>query len=115
MTASDLDQLAALVAAAFAVPAAALRARERGPRAVFQARQAAMYLAVVVLTRQHQEIGDYFRRDRSVVGHSCREVEMRRDDPKLDRRLDLLERKLLAWRRRRSVVTAGDNEATLAT
>jgi chromosomal replication initiation ATPase DnaA len=59
------------------------------PRVAF-ARQVAMYLAQawgLTLT----EVGHVFSRDRTTVAHACGLVEDLRDDPLLDRSLELLE------------------------
>ncbi len=79
------------VAAAFAVPVEAVRMRSRGTACVAFARQTAMYLAHVALGLSYSRIGHMFNRDRTTVAHGCLLVELRRDDPIIDRALELLE------------------------
>jgi chromosomal replication initiation ATPase DnaA len=80
------------VAAVFGIEIDDLSATTRGsPRAAF-ARQVAMYLAHVVCGLSLTEVGVLFGRDRTTVAHACNVVEDGRDDPKLDRQLDHLER-----------------------
>ncbi len=79
------------VADAFAVPIEALRARSRGAASVAFARQSAMYLAHVALGLSYSEIGRIFNRDRTTAAHACLLVELRRDNPSIDRTLDMLE------------------------
>lgn len=83
--------LQAVVAAAFAVPLAELRASGRGSAPVAFARQSAMYLAHVVFGLSYAEVGRTFQRDRTTAAHACRLVEERRDDPALDSLLGALE------------------------
>ena len=79
------------VAAAFAVSVQDLRAPARGTAAVAFARQCAMYLACMTLGTSRHNVGRMFHRDRTTVAHACEHVEWRRDDPALDRMLNLLE------------------------
>jgi chromosomal replication initiation ATPase DnaA len=81
----------AVTAAAFAVPVDDLRAPSRRTAAVAFARQSAMYLAHVVLRLSFSTIGRLFHRDRTTAAHACQLVEKRRDDPAIDRLLDMLE------------------------
>jgi chromosomal replication initiation ATPase DnaA len=84
--------IVAMVASAFAVSRSVLVAPLRGPPVVALARHVAIYLAH---TRLHLSLGataDLFHRDRTTAGHSCRVLELRREDPALDRIVDLLER-----------------------
>ena len=81
----------AAIAAAFAVPVDELRAPSRRTAAVAFARQSAMYLAHVVLCLDYSRIGRLFHRDRTTAAHACQLVEERRDDPAIDRLLDMLE------------------------
>lgn len=60
------------------------------PRAAF-ARQVAMYLAHVACGLTLTQVGQVFARDRTTVAHACSLVEDLRDDPMLDRSLELLE------------------------
>lgn len=79
------------VAAVFAVEAAELSGRTRGRAEAAFARQVAMYLAHVALGINLTHVGMAFGRDRTTVRHACRSVEERREEPRLDRTLDLLE------------------------
>ena len=88
------EVLEALVASAFAMSLAELRAKSRRGAAVAFARQTAMYLAHVALGLSFSEIGRAFGRDRTTVAHACRVVEERRDDSRIDTLLSRLER---AW------------------
>jgi chromosomal replication initiation ATPase DnaA len=76
---------------AFEVEALALHAPTRGPAATAFARQVGMYLAHVACGLSLSDIGRIFDRDRTTVAHACGVVEDRRDDPCIDRTLDLLE------------------------
>jgi chromosomal replication initiation ATPase DnaA len=79
------------IAAAFAVPVDELRApTRRSPAAAF-ARQAAMYLAHVVLSQSYSATGRLFHRDRTTAAYACALVEDRRDDPVIDNLLQTLE------------------------
>lgn len=78
-------------AAAYGVPVDELRARSRRAAEVAFARQSAMYLAHVVLGLTYDAVGLLFRRDRTTAAHACRRVEDRRDDPAIDRLLQMLE------------------------
>ncbi len=79
------------VAAAFAVPVAEVRAPSRCTADVAFARQSAMYLAHVALGLSCNKVGRMFHRDRTTAAHACLMVEERRDDPAVDRMLDMLE------------------------
>jgi chromosomal replication initiation ATPase DnaA len=80
----------------FMVQSADLWSGTRGcPRAAF-ARQVAMYLAHVAWGLTLTEIGEILARDRTTVAHACSLVEDLRDDPVLDRSLELLEGALCA-------------------
>ena len=75
----------------FMVASADLWSGTRGrPRVAF-ARQVAMYLAHVAWGLTLTEVGQVFARDRTTVAHACSLVEDSRDDPVLDRSLELLE------------------------
>ena len=79
------------VSRVFMVAAADLWSGTRGrPRVAF-ARQVAMYLAHVAWGLTLTEVGHVFARDRTTVAHACGLVEDSRDDPVLDRSLELLE------------------------
>ena len=84
-----------LVAAAFGVPLEALRSVQRGSSRTALARQAAMYLAHVMLGMTITEVGQRFGRDRTTVAHACRTVEDKRDDPQVERLLSFLEEALV--------------------
>ena len=79
------------VAAAFAVPADELRAPSRRTAGVAFARQSAMYLAHVAMGLSLSAVGRIFHRHRTTAAHACQLVEQRRDDPAIDRLLDMLE------------------------
>jgi len=79
------------VAAAFAVPANELRAPSRRTAGAAFARQCAMYLAHVAMGLSLCAVGRIFHRHRTTAAHACQLVEKRRDDPAIDRRLDMLE------------------------
>jgi len=83
--------LEAATAAAFAVQVDELRAPSRRTATVAFARQSAMYLGHVVLGLSLAATGRLFHRDRTTAAHACRLVEERRDDPVIDRLLDMLE------------------------
>jgi hypothetical protein len=50
-----------------------------------------MYLAHVAAGLSYTEVGREFRRDRTTVAHACAVVEDLRDDPTIDRAIELLE------------------------
>lgn len=87
----ELAAIVARVAAAWEVPARDLRAGRKGSRRAVQARQVAIYLAVVGLERTRKGVAPFFRRHPSVVGHAVRVVEDLRDDPEFDAALAELE------------------------
>jgi len=80
-----------IVASAFGVAVRDLRAPSRGPAPVAFARQAAMYIGHVVFGLSLNRLGRGFGRDRTTARHACRTIEERRDDPKIDRALGVLE------------------------
>jgi chromosomal replication initiation ATPase DnaA len=63
----------------------------RGRSRVAFARQVAMYLAHVSFGMTLTTVGQAFGRDRTTVAHACALVEDARDDPEIDRTLELLE------------------------
>jgi chromosomal replication initiation ATPase DnaA len=63
----------------------------RGRPHVAFARQVAMYLAHVAWGLTLTDVGHLFSRDRTTVAHACGLIEDSRDDPMLDRSLELLE------------------------
>ena len=81
----------AAVAVAFAVPADELRASSRRTAGVAFARQSAMYLAHVAMGLSLCAVGRIFHRHRTTAAYACLLVEQRRDDPDIDRLLDMLE------------------------
>jgi len=85
--------LTRLVAAAFGLELAAVGSRRRGADVSF-ARQVAMYLGHTRLGLSYAATGRLFGRDRTTARHACRQVEDRREDPRVDSLLDCLERAL---------------------
>ena len=88
-----------IVAGAFGIAPAALRADRRGARRIAFARQVAMYLAHVTLGMRLSDVGRHFGRDRTTVGHACAKVEDCRDEERIDRIVACLEAALDRWRR----------------
>jgi chromosomal replication initiation ATPase DnaA len=85
------EMLEQVVLRVFMVASADLWSHRRGcPRVAF-ARQVAMYLAHVACGLSLTEVGRVFVRDRTTVAHACGLIEDLRDDPVLDRSLELLE------------------------
>src|ERR1700675_745380 len=85
------EMLEQAVSRAFMVASAELWSGTRGrPRVAF-ARQVAMYLAHAAWGLTPTEARHVFARDRTTVAHACGVVEDSRDDPVLDRSLELLE------------------------
>lgn len=74
----------------FGVENGALWHGTRGAKGIASARQIAMYLAHVSCGMTLTDVGAMFGRDRTTVSYGCLRVEYRRDDPILDRTLDLL-------------------------
>jgi hypothetical protein len=81
----------ATVAGVFDVDAERLRLPTRGRANVALARQVAMYIAHVGYGLSLTEVGDLFERDRTTVAHACSVVEQRRDDPRFDAAIQLLD------------------------
>ena len=79
------------MARTFKIGPRGLWSRTRGKPAAAFARQVAMYLAHVSFGLSLTEVGNVFARDRTTVAHACSRIEDLRDDPCLDRSLDLLE------------------------
>jgi hypothetical protein len=75
----------------FEVDPGDLRSPTRGTAEIAFARQVAMYLAHVACGLSFTEIGRAFDRDRTTVSHACAVIEDSRDDPHVDRMLELLE------------------------
>ncbi len=55
------------------------------------ARHVSMYLAHVACRMSLSDVGRLYARDRTTVAYACASIEDRRDDPKFDRALELLE------------------------
>jgi chromosomal replication initiation ATPase DnaA len=87
----------ALVASAFSVPPEAIRAPGRGVARTAFARQVAIYLNHTRLGLNYAEAASPFGRDRTTAAHACRRVEDRREDPRIDAIVDVLERAVSAW------------------
>jgi chromosomal replication initiation ATPase DnaA len=80
-----------VVAHAYGVALADIRAPKRGaPQAAF-ARQIAMYLAHVVFSMSTTAVARGFGRDRSTACYAIQRVEEMREDPELNRTLGWLE------------------------
>lgn len=80
-----------LVAFCTGVPAREIVASGRATVPASDARHLAMYLAHTGLGWPLARVGAAFGRDRTTVGHACRRVEDRRDDPRFDQRVEELE------------------------
>jgi hypothetical protein len=70
------------------------------------ARQIAMYLAHVLLSRPQHDVALLFDRDRTTVAHAMHVVEDRRDDPRLERLIERIERR---FERTRTAARRGGN------
>ncbi len=79
----------AIVVKNFGIDKDELYGPSRGHAKVSLARQVAMYLAHVICSVDHTEIGRVFGRDRTTVRHACHSVEDRRDDPRFDHMIEL--------------------------
>jgi hypothetical protein len=90
-----------VVTATFPVTGVELRMRERSDARTSFGRHVAMYLAHVGWGIGFSEVGRMFGRDRTTVRYACAVIEDRRDEPRLDRTLDLLAHCLAVgiWRR----------------
>lgn len=80
----------------FSVEISDIYAKDRGRAPVALARQAAIYVAHVVLRMTYVEAGAAFGRDRTTAAHACRCVEDRRDDAAFDARMAMIERECAA-------------------
>ena len=89
--------LETVVARAYGLGVAQLRAESRGHAPVAFARQVAMYVAHVWFGLSLSEVGRRFGRDRTTVAHGCRVVEERRDDPQVDRVICAIETSADLW------------------
>jgi len=65
--------------------------RSRGFGRATKARQIAIYLAHVLLSRPQHDIAEMFGRDRTTVAHATQAVEDRRDDPRVERLIERIE------------------------
>ena len=83
-----------VIARAWNVPVAELRAPTRRHAPVAQARQVAMYLTHVAFELSLSRVAQAFGRDRSTAAHACHCIEDRRDDAAFDEYLDALEESL---------------------
>jgi chromosomal replication initiation ATPase DnaA len=91
---ADAAGILSLIARERHVPVGLMLHPSRCQAGVAEARQLAMYLMHVVLQRSLTEIGIFFGRDRTTVGHACAAVEDRRDEPAFEREVRRLERKI---------------------
>jgi chromosomal replication initiation ATPase DnaA len=89
--------LVALVAASHQVPQHKILGSGRCDSRVAAARQLAMYLAHVMLSRSQMQIGRLFDRDRTTVCHACWVIEDRRDDPQFDSDVCEIEDVIRGW------------------
>ena len=80
-----------IVAFSTGVSAREIVASGRAAIPAAEARHLAMYLAHTGLGWPLARVGAAFGRDRTTVGHACRRVEDRRDDPAFDRCVEELE------------------------
>jgi len=94
----EVGMAQALVAYAFSVPLNELCAPNRGDAYTAFVRHVAMYLTHITYGLTLDEVGLGFGRDRSTASYACHRIEDLRDDPRLDRRLSLLEEMLRAAR-----------------
>jgi chromosomal replication initiation ATPase DnaA len=76
---------------ALGIPVQSINSPSRGRSPAAFGRQLAMYLCHVGFEMSLARVAAAFRRDRSTVGHACRIVEDRRDDPQFDAWVNALE------------------------
>ena len=88
--------IAQIVARHFSVGLSDVYAKDRGCAQVALARQAAIYIAHVVLRLTYVDAGAAFDRDRTTASHACRRIEDRRDDAAFDARMAMIERECMA-------------------
>jgi hypothetical protein len=93
----DVDIIEQAVLRAFALPISSLRSHNRGRAEIAFARQVAIYVAHVLLGLTLTDAARMFGRDRTTASHACRTVEDRRDDRKIDQKLEAIERSLQNW------------------
>ncbi len=85
----------------------------RGRARIALARQIAMYICHVVCRQSLTDVGRIFGRDRTTVAHACGVVEDRRDEPRFDRTVELLEHVVLALMMPRQRAVAPNHAAPL--
>lgn len=93
---AQVRHVEALVAQTFRIRHEDLRASTRGAACVALARQVAMYHCNTTLGLPLTQVGHFFDRDRTTVGHACRIVEDMRDDVTFNGIMSCLERAILA-------------------
>ena len=86
--------IVSLIARERHIPVGLILHPSRCQAGVAEARQLAMYLMHVVLQRSFSDIGMFFGRDRTTVGHACACMEDRRDDPAFEREVRRLEKQI---------------------
>lgn len=91
------DFLKSITSLVFGISLTQMNANTRLGANVAFARQIAMYIAHVRLTLTLSDVGRVFGRDRTTVGHACRLVEDRRDDPDIDFLVECVERSVDEW------------------
>jgi hypothetical protein len=89
LSAQRVQLILAIVVRNFGIDKDAFYGPSRGHAKVSLARQVAMYLAHVICSVDHTEIGRVFGRDRTTVRHACHSIEDRRDDPRFDHMIEL--------------------------
>ena len=93
-TGREIDNIGVMVGRAFSVRPEVMLARRRGNAREAFARQVALYLSCTGLGLSLTAVAARFGRDRTTVAYACRVIEKRRDDPRLDAILGMLERAL---------------------
>ncbi len=79
------------VSEVFAIDISQMHAEARGRAQIALARQVAMYLMHCTFSVSLTDVGRLFARDRTTVGHACKLIEDRRDEPSFDVMLNNLE------------------------
>lgn len=90
---SEVFALAQAVADEAGVCLTEIMRRRRGFGRAAMARQLAMYLAHVRLSRTRTEVAELFCRDRKTVAHALQSTEDRRDSPVFERLIERIERR----------------------
>ena len=85
--------LTGLVAQEMRVCLTKMLGRSRGYGRAARARQLAMYLAHVLLSRPQHDVALMFGRERTTVVHAIQMMEDRRDDPVVERLIERIERR----------------------